>query len=119
MIKAVGPPYNACAGALISQPGLVQGRKGLLLGDDTYVGGFHFIGMETKRLDCLYAPVETPGTVLHSAYIGSMTIHRLWVLLWMLLQQQSCQERERARARASKRERELSLLGQQSDVIIT
>jgi len=61
VIKAVGTPFNACAGASISNPGLVQGRKGLLLGDDTYVGGFHFIGMETKRLDCLYAPIETPG----------------------------------------------------------
>jgi hypothetical protein len=60
VIKAVGSPYTACAGAA-SAPGLVQGRKGLLLGDDTYVGGFHFVGMETKRLDCLYAPVETPG----------------------------------------------------------
>ena len=63
VIKAVGPKYGACAGALISGPKAVQGRKGLLLGDDTYVGGFHFIGMETTRLDCLYAPVETPGTV--------------------------------------------------------
>jgi hypothetical protein len=63
VIKAVGTPYTACAGSAVSKPGLVQGRKGLLLGDDTYVGGFHFIGMETKRLDCLYAPIETPGCV--------------------------------------------------------
>ena len=59
-IKAVGQPYNACAGAA-SAPGLVQGRKGLLLGDDTYVSGLHMVGMETRRLDCLYAMIETPG----------------------------------------------------------
>ena len=59
-IKAVGKPYNACAGTA-SAPGLVQGRKGLLLGDDTYVSGLHMIGMDTKRLDCLYAMIETPG----------------------------------------------------------
>lgn len=59
-IKAVGTPYNACAGTA-SAPGLVQGRKGLLLGDDTYVRGLHLVGMETKRLDCLYAMIETPG----------------------------------------------------------
>lgn len=62
VIQAVGPRYNACAGASISGSGSKQGRKGILLGDDTYVGGFHFIGMETERLDCLYAPIETPGT---------------------------------------------------------
>eukprot|EP00729_Bicosta_minor_P008412 gene8412-10854_t len=61
VIQAVGPRYNACAGASISGSGSKQGRKGILLGDDTYVGGFHFIGMETERLDCLYAPIETPG----------------------------------------------------------
>ena len=33
----------------------------MLLGDDTYVGGLHMVGMETKRLDCLYAMIETPG----------------------------------------------------------
>lgn len=60
VIKAVGTPYNACAGTA-SKAGLVQGRKGLLLGDNTYVGGFHFVGMETSRIDCLYAPIETPG----------------------------------------------------------
>lgn len=54
-IQAVGQPYAACAGSA------KVFRKGLLLGDDTFVGGFHFVGMETKRLDCLYAPVETPG----------------------------------------------------------
>ena len=59
-IKAVGGKYNACAGTA-SAPGLVQGRKGLLLGDDTYVSGLHLIGMESKRLDCLYAMLETPG----------------------------------------------------------
>ena len=59
-IKAVGKPYNACAGNA-SASGLVQGRKGLLLGDNTYVSGLHMIGMETKRLDCLYAMIETPG----------------------------------------------------------
>jgi hypothetical protein len=59
-IKAVGQPYNACAGTA-SAPGLHQGRKGLLLGDDTYVSGLHLRGMETKRLDCLYAMIETPG----------------------------------------------------------
>eukprot|EP01046_Picozoa_sp_COSAG06_P034967 COSAG06_NODE_3710_length_4992_cov_24.566115_1_plen_171_part_00 len=61
-IKAVGAPYNACAGTA-SGPGLIQGRKGLLLGDDTYVSGLHMVGMETKRLDCLYAMIETPGCV--------------------------------------------------------
>ena len=61
VIKAVGVAYSACAGAATSKPGLVQGRRGLLLGDDTFVGGIHLIGMETKRLDCLYAPIETPG----------------------------------------------------------
>ena len=60
VVKAVGGAYTACAGAA-SPAGEVQGRKGLLLGDDTYVGGLHLIGMETKRLDCLYAMVETPG----------------------------------------------------------
>ena len=59
-IKAVGQPYNACAGTA-SAPGLHQGRKGLLLGDDTYVSGLHMRGMETRRLDCLYAMIETPG----------------------------------------------------------
>jgi hypothetical protein len=39
----------------------VQGRKGLLLGDDTYVSGMHMVGMETMRIDCLYAMIETPG----------------------------------------------------------
>jgi hypothetical protein len=37
-IKAVGKPYNACAGTA-SAPGRIQGRKGLLLGDNTYVAG--------------------------------------------------------------------------------
>ena len=60
VIKASGAPYNACAGTA-SKAGAIQGRRGLLLGDDSYVGGFHFIGMETVRLDCLYAPIETPG----------------------------------------------------------
>ena len=60
VIKAVGKPYTACAGTA-SAPGAVQGRKGLLLGDDTYVSGLHMVGMETKRLDCLYAMIETPG----------------------------------------------------------
>jgi hypothetical protein len=59
-IVAVGKPYTACAGTA-SAPGLVQGRKGLLLGDDTFVSGMHMVGMETKRLDCLYAMIETPG----------------------------------------------------------
>jgi alpha-L-arabinofuranosidase len=59
-IKACGEPYTACAGAA-SAPGSVQGRKGLLLGDDTYVSGLHMVGMETKRIDCLYAMIETPG----------------------------------------------------------
>ena len=44
-IKAVGKPYNACAGTA-SAEGLVQGRKGILLGDNTYVGGLHMVGME-------------------------------------------------------------------------
>lgn len=60
VIRAVGNPYTACAGAA-SSPGTVQGRKGLLLGDNTFVSGLHLVGMETKRLDCLYAMIETPG----------------------------------------------------------
>jgi hypothetical protein len=60
VIMAVGEAYNACAGTA-SNPTLVQGRKGLLLGDDTYVSGLHLVGMETSRLDCLYAMIETPG----------------------------------------------------------
>ena len=60
VIQAVGKPYTACAGAA-SNPALIQGRKGLLLGDSTYVSGLHLVGMETKRLDCLYAMIETPG----------------------------------------------------------
>eukprot|EP01052_Picozoa_sp_SAG31_P050612 SAG31_NODE_11628_length_1011_cov_1.710526_1_plen_273_part_10 len=51
VIQAVGAPYNT------TTPG---NRKGLLLGDNTWVGGFHFIGMETKRLG-FTSPVETPG----------------------------------------------------------
>jgi hypothetical protein len=51
VIQAVGAPYNT------TTPG---NRKGLLLGDNTWVGGFHFIGMETKRMG-FTSPVETPG----------------------------------------------------------
>ena len=51
VIQAVGAPYNT------TTPG---NRKGLLLGDNTWVGGFHFIGMETKRIG-FTSPVETPG----------------------------------------------------------
>ena len=39
----------------------MQGRRGLLLGDDTCVSGLHQVGMETERLDCLHAMIETPG----------------------------------------------------------
>ena len=60
--KAVGQTYTACAGTA-SAPGLVQGRKGLLLGDDTYVSGLHMRGMETRRLDCMYAMIEKPGCI--------------------------------------------------------
>ena len=65
VIQAVGEPYAACAGT-VSQAGLTQGRKGLLLGDDTFVGGFHFVGcvprlqqcriLECTRLTCTYPP---------------------------------------------------------------
>ena len=30
-------------------------RKGFLLGDNTYIGGFHFVGMDTGRYVCLAA----------------------------------------------------------------
>ena len=59
-IHACGTPYSVCAGNA-SIPNHVQGRKGLLLGDDTYVRGLHMVGMETTRIDCLYAMIETPG----------------------------------------------------------
>eukprot|EP01043_Picozoa_sp_COSAG02_P051710 COSAG02_NODE_5477_length_4292_cov_13.353685_4_plen_486_part_00 len=55
VIQAVGPPFNKNCGAN------ARNRKGLLLGDSTYLSGFHFIGSETARYDCLTAPVETPG----------------------------------------------------------
>ena len=58
VVKAVGSHYNACAGTA-SAPGLIQGRKGILLGDDTFVGGLHLVGMETTRLDCLYGTRST------------------------------------------------------------
>ena len=51
VIWAVGAPYNT------TTPG---NRKGLLLGDNTWVGGFHFVGMESKRIG-FASPVETPG----------------------------------------------------------
>ena len=53
VIRAVGEPYVSVCNA--------TNRKGLVLGDDTYVGTLHFVGMETSRYDCLTAPVETPG----------------------------------------------------------
>jgi hypothetical protein len=55
IIQAVGKPFNKNCGAN------ARNRKGLLLGDDTVVSGFHFIGSENGRYDCLTAPVETPG----------------------------------------------------------
>ena len=58
IIRAVGSPYTACAGTA-SAAGAVQGRKGLLLGDDTVVSGLHMVGMETTRLDCLYPPKDS------------------------------------------------------------
>ena len=39
----VGEPYESVCGANAKH------RKGLLLGDDTYVGQLHFVGVETKR----------------------------------------------------------------------
>jgi hypothetical protein len=35
-------------------------KEGMVLGDNTLVGGFHFIGLDTKRI-CFTSPVETPG----------------------------------------------------------
>jgi hypothetical protein len=32
----------------------------MVLGDNTFVGGFHFIGLDTKRI-CFTSPVTTPG----------------------------------------------------------
>ena len=59
VIKAVGRPYNACAGTA-SAPGMVQGRKGLLLGDGTYVSGLHHtvVGMEIERLQLQTARLD-------------------------------------------------------------
>ena len=55
VVKAVGQPFNKNCGANAIN------RKGFLLNDDTYIGGLHFVGMETGRYDCLTGPVETPG----------------------------------------------------------
>lgn len=55
VIRAVGEPFESVCGENATH------RKGLVLGDDTYVGQIHFVGMDTKRLDCLTAMVETPG----------------------------------------------------------
>lgn len=60
VVKALGSSYDGiCAGN-------ANNRKGFLLGDNTYVGKLHFIGMETKRFSdnqllCGGAPFETPG----------------------------------------------------------
>ena len=38
-----------------------KNRKGLLLSDDTFVSGLHFVGMETARYACLAAMIATLG----------------------------------------------------------
>ena len=55
VIKAVGKPYAQNCGAF------AKNRKGLVLGDNTVIRGLHLVGMETARLDCLTAMIETPG----------------------------------------------------------
>ena len=55
IVRAVGAPFTKNCGKN------AKNRKGLLLNDDTYVSGLHFVGMETARYDCLTAMIETPG----------------------------------------------------------
>ena len=55
IIQAVGKPFDKNCGANAAN------RIGFLLGDNTYIGGLHFIGSENARYNCLTAPVETPG----------------------------------------------------------
>lgn len=62
VIKAIGQQLDGtCNGNVVN-------RKGFLLGDNTYIGGLHFIGMDEKRygdnqLLCGGAAFETPGCV--------------------------------------------------------
>jgi len=51
VIRAVGLP---------AQNASECNRKGLVLGDNTVVNGFHFVGVDTRRV-CFSAAVETPG----------------------------------------------------------
>eukprot|EP00927_Polykrikos_kofoidii_P056117 TRINITY_DN50292_c0_g1_i1.p1 TRINITY_DN50292_c0_g1~~TRINITY_DN50292_c0_g1_i1.p1 ORF type:complete len:440 (+),score=57.79 TRINITY_DN50292_c0_g1_i1:114-1433(+) len=60
VIKAMGSLYDGICG------GNAKNRKGFVLGDNTYIGQLHFVGMETKRFSdnqllCGGAPFETPG----------------------------------------------------------
>jgi len=60
VVKAVGSRFFGICGAQ------AKNRKGFLLGDHTYVGKLHFIGMDRRRmcdnqLYCGGAPFETPG----------------------------------------------------------
>jgi len=62
VIKAIGLQVDGTCNAN------VVNRKGLILGDNTYVGGLHFIGMDKERysdnqLLCGGAAFETPGCV--------------------------------------------------------
>lgn len=60
VVKAVGPhPWYTCNEKTVN-------RRGFLLGDNTYIGKLHFVGVERKRLCdnqllCGGAPFETPG----------------------------------------------------------
>lgn len=75
VIKGVGPRYSSTCGAH------AKNRKGLLLGDHTYVARLHFIGTDTGRykLDppnndlCGGAPIETPGCAGGNGYAAPPT----------------------------------------------
>ena len=70
VIKGVGPAYSSTCGKN------AKNRKGLLLGDRTYVTRLHFVGTDTGRYAlsppnndlCGGAPIETPGCAGGNGY---------------------------------------------------
>jgi hypothetical protein len=64
IIQAVGPPFDKNCGVNASN------RKGFLLNDNTYIGGFHYIGSETARYG---ATVQLP------CYLACITAQLNWM----------------------------------------